>query len=367
MKLQEITLRRVRLPLIRPYRVSYITFEEFEPIIVEVRDSDGRTGWGEGHISPGSSAETRDGGWAFCRDYAARLVGRSADQAKAMLIDVVHESRVAASAIVSAIEMLEGNPLLAVDDAVSFPLLTPFNSFDHDAIPDEVEQHLAAGYRTFKIKIGLDVEADLARVAAIQSAVAGRATLRIDANRAYDEATGCRFAAALDPTGIELFEQPCPAEDWHANAAVAKVSTVPLMLDEPICEIGDIERAATIEGVGLCKLKLRRFGGLDRLERALRRVSDLGMEPVLGDGIGADIACWMEACVARTTIRNAGEFNGFLKPGISLFTNPPTFENGAMVLPRNYVPEVDRDVLARHEIASERYAAPQISVPSLSQ
>ena len=79
MKLQEITLRRVRLPLIRPYRVSYITFEEFEPIIVEVRDSDGRTGWGEGHISPGSSAETRDGGWAFCRDYAARLVGRSAD------------------------------------------------------------------------------------------------------------------------------------------------------------------------------------------------------------------------------------------------------------------------------------------------
>jgi len=66
MKLQELKLRTVRLPLIRPYVLSYRTFTEFEPIIVEVRDSDGRVGWGEGHISPGSSRETRKGGWAFC-------------------------------------------------------------------------------------------------------------------------------------------------------------------------------------------------------------------------------------------------------------------------------------------------------------
>lgn len=64
MKLQELKLRTVRLPLIRPYVLSYRTFTEFEPIIVAVRDSDGRVGWGEGHISPGSSRETREGGWA---------------------------------------------------------------------------------------------------------------------------------------------------------------------------------------------------------------------------------------------------------------------------------------------------------------
>src|SRR5437667_5995274 len=50
MKLHDLTLRRVRLPLIRPYVLSYRTFTEFEPIIVEVRDGDGRVGWGEGHI-----------------------------------------------------------------------------------------------------------------------------------------------------------------------------------------------------------------------------------------------------------------------------------------------------------------------------
>ena len=40
MKLQELKLRTVRLPLIRPYVLSYRTFTEFEPIIVEVRDSE---------------------------------------------------------------------------------------------------------------------------------------------------------------------------------------------------------------------------------------------------------------------------------------------------------------------------------------
>ena len=76
MRLHEITLRTVRLPLVRPYVLSYRTFTEFEPIIVQVRDSDGRIGWGEGHISPGSSAETREGGWAFCREHAAAVIGK---------------------------------------------------------------------------------------------------------------------------------------------------------------------------------------------------------------------------------------------------------------------------------------------------
>ena len=41
MRIREITLYRADLPLITPYKLSYNTFETFEPIIVEVRDEDG--------------------------------------------------------------------------------------------------------------------------------------------------------------------------------------------------------------------------------------------------------------------------------------------------------------------------------------
>jgi L-alanine-DL-glutamate epimerase-like enolase superfamily enzyme len=252
--------------------------------------------------------------------------------------------------------MLEGAALLAPGRALRLPLLTPFNAATPETIAAEVERRLDEGFATFKIKVGSDVEADLARVAMIQQAANGRASLRIDANRGYDAAAGCRFASALDPAGIELFEQPCAAEDWAANERVAAVSSVPLMLDEPICALSDIERAAGIAGVGYCKLKLKRFGGLERLRRALDRVRECGMEPVLGDGLGGEIACWMEACVAQVTIRNAGEFNGFLKSTARLFAPTIGFEAGALVMPAGFAPEIDRAALAAHETRRERFA-----------
>jgi L-alanine-DL-glutamate epimerase-like enolase superfamily enzyme len=361
MKLHELTLRKVCLPLIRPYVLSYRTFNEFEPIIVEARDGDGRIGWGEGHISPGSSSETREQGWTFCREHAAAVVGKITSEAKAIIAANVSASKVAATALLTAIEMLEDHPLLRIDRAVRLPLLTPCNSTTPTEIEEEIERKLTDGFRTFKIKVGKDAGADLARVNLIQQAIAGRATMRIDANRAYSEADACRFAVALDPTNIELFEQPCRAEDWQANANVAKVSGVPIMLDEPICELADVERAASMKNVGYCKLKLKRFGGLDLLRGALDRVRQCGMEPVLGDGLSSELGCWMEGCVASVTIRNAGEFNGFLRPKVRLFAEPLQLVAGKLALSPGYVPAIDADALAAHEIARERFAPARFS------
>ena len=355
MRLHEITLRTVRLPLIRPYVLSYRTFTEFEPIIVQVRDGDGRIGWGEGHISPGSSVETRDGGWAFCREHAAAVVGKDTREAKAIISANVSASKVAATALLTAIEMLEDHPLLKIDREVRLPLLTPFNSSKPDEIGPEVERRIEEGFRTFKIKVGKDPADDLKRVHTIQRAIDGRATMRIDANRAFSETDACSFASSLNPSGVELFEQPCRAEDWDANAHVAQVSTVPVMLDEPICELADVKRASTIPNVGFCKLKLKRFGGLDLLREALDAVSGAGMELVLGDGLSSELCCWMEACVARVTIRNAGEFNGFLKPKVRLFAEPLQFTAGELVIPPGFRPTIDPDVLAAHEVACERF------------
>src|SRR5262245_16812002 len=355
MRLQKIVLRTVRLPLIRPYVLSYRTFDEFEPIIVEVRDDDGRVGWGEGHISPGSSSETRDGGWTFCNKYAAKVVGIDTADAKAIVAAHWEDSHVAATALLTAIEMLEGHPLLGIETDSRLPLLTPFNSTSPKEIEMEVERLLHEGFRTFKIKVGKDADADLERVKTIQRAIGGRATMRLDANRAYSQSDGSRFAAALDPAGIELFEQPCHSDDWDANAKVAKASTVPIMLDEPICGREDIERAANIHNVGFCKLKLKRFGSIDALRRALERVRAIEMEPVLGDGISSELQCWMEGCVARHVIRNAGEFNGFLKPKVRLFAEPLRFAAGELVLAAGYTPTIDADVLAAHELARERF------------
>jgi hypothetical protein len=61
----------------------------------------------------------------------------------------------------------------------------------------------------------------------------------------------------------------------------------------------------------------------------------------------------MEACVGAVTIRNAGEFNGFLKTKRRLFGEPLRFAAGALILSPGFSPEIDLDALAASEITRE--------------
>jgi L-alanine-DL-glutamate epimerase-like enolase superfamily enzyme len=355
-KIASITVQRLDLPLVRPYRLSYRTFESFEPYLVEIRDSEGRTAFGDAHISPGSSAETRQGGWEFLTEQSRVAIGRETEDVRRTLIEVSSQSKVAATCLVTALEMLQDHPSLDIDTPTILPLLAPVNATEPDAIAREIDQGIEAGFRTFKVKVGKDVVDDLSRLCITQDAVAGRATLRLDANRAFSRDQALRFLEGLDPRGIQLFEQPCDADDWDANAEVAAASPVPIMLDEPICSLADIERAGTIPGVGFCKLKLKRFVSLELLREGLEAVRAHGMEPVLGDGLGSEIHSWLEACIARTTIKNAGEFNGFLKPRDRLFTKPLRFEGGAIHLEAGYKPSLDRTTIERLTANSITYS-----------
>ena len=352
-----IELYRLRVPLTVPYKVSKRTFHAFAPLVAMVRTRDGRVGWGEASISPGYGSETPDGGWELLKTWSERLTGQTLSAARDVLAPEATTNPHAASVLLSAIEMIEGSPLLTVHEDAQVPLLVPVNAMQPDRVADEVEGYVADGFQTLKVKVGFDVDADLIRVAAIQRALTGRATIRLDANQAFNVEQGRRFAAALDPNGIELFEQPCDKADWAANAAVAAVSTVPVMLDESIYGVDEIERAAKVPGVGFVKLKLKKLGSLARLEPALQRIRTLGMQPVLGDGTATDISCWMEAGVARTTIRNAGENNGFLKLTHQLFVEPLPFEHGAIRLPKGWWPAVDEARVRQLATETQRYAA----------
>lgn len=357
MVISEIVVRQLRLPLVKPYKVSFRTYTEFEPVVVEMIAADGTVGWGEAYVPAGSTRETAESAWKFCCEKAAGLAGREAGEIGSQIDAEVGQSPFAACAMLSALAMVTRHPALLVDKETRVPLLVPVSATDQNAIAAEIEERLAQGYRTFKVKVGWDVDADLQRVRWVQQALHGRAMITMDANRGYDVAQGMRFASALDPEGVLLFEQPCEADEWESNARVAGVSTVPLMLDESIRNESDIERAATVQGVRHVKLKLKRVGGVDRALSAMRRARALGLGICLGDGVATEIMCWTEACVSRGFLSGAGDMNGFLKPKARLLANPLPFERGDIVLRPGYWPEVDREVLRAHQTRESRYAA----------
>ncbi|MCY0855195.1 mandelate racemase/muconate lactonizing enzyme family protein [Cupriavidus sp. D39] len=352
-----VTVHQLAFPLIAPYRLSSGDLRLFDPIVIEIRDSEGRCGWGEALIIPGYTHESIEGAWQVAATLAERIVGLRLDQAAALVTAWILPNPGVVSAILAALDMLGGEPMLHPGHDVDVPLLAPCQEHEPARIRDEVDSLIAQGFCTLKVKVGYAWQDDLDRLDTIQAAVAGRASLRLDANRGFSRKDGIAFARRLQPHGIELLEQPCGADDWDDNAAVAAVSTVPVMLDESIYGMEEIERAAGIGNVGFVKLKLKKVGNAGMLRDALHRIRELGMTPVMGDGVSIEIGCWMEACVAAHTIDNAGEMNGFLKVRQRLFANPLPFSQGAIRLRAGYWPEIDREVLAFHTRDSKAFHA----------
>jgi o-succinylbenzoate synthase len=331
---------RLSLPLVKPYHLSLGAIHAFDTIVVEAADGE-RAGYGEATYVNGYTDETLETAWESAKEWCGLVAGGSTAVARERLAPLLAEAPFTVSAFGTALDMLEGNARLRVETETRIPLLALLQGETEEEIARDIDAALRNGYQTLKIKVGFDANDDLARMRAIQRVNGGRCKLRLDANQGYSRQDALRFASSLDPDSIELFEQPCAKEDWDSAAAVARVATVPMMLDESIYGRDDIERAADLGAARFIKLKLVKAGCIDTLARDLARIRELGMEPVLGNGVATEISNWMEACAARGLVTNALESNGFLKPRRPIVRKPLRFEKGAIVLEPGWAPQLD--------------------------
>ena len=346
---ERINVYRLRVPLLVPYRLAFGPVEHFDTVIAEVIDRDGNSGFGEATILTGYTDETIDECWEAAQRFAAEMAAGAADPMP-RIAQLGIELPFTATAFGSALEMLDASPLLDLSADASVPLVGLLNAKDEAAMHKEFDAMLMAGFRTIKVKVGFEVNADIALVRTFQKVVGGRALIRLDANQAYTADEGIAFVKALDPEGIELFEQPCAAGDWDSHMAVARVAQVPMMLDESIFGLADIEKAAKLKAAAYIKLKLMKMVTLKELSAGIDRIRELGMKPVLGNGVACDPGCWMEGCIAARQIDNAGEMNGWLKARAPLLRDRLGFSDGAMQLRAGWKPRLDHEGFAPYTV-----------------
>lgn len=351
-QLDSIAAYRLEVPLTKPYRLAFGSVERYDSIIVAATDRAGRSGLGEATVLTGYTDETIDDAWRVAREFAARVAAESREARLASVFALAETHPFTATAFGTALEMLDASDDIAASAAV--PLVGLLDAQGDEAIAAQFEALLAAGYGTVKIKVGFDVDADAKFVRAVQRAGRGRARIRIDANQGYTAEQGVAFVRALDPHAIELFEQPCAAGDWDAHLRVARAAAVPLMLDESIYGIPDIEKAASLECAQFIKVKLMKCVTLESLTAAIARIRALGMQPVLGNGVACDLGCWLEARIAAGHIDNAGEMNGFLKTEASLLDRRLVFESGSIKLEPGYLPGLNLESVKRYCVESLR-------------
>jgi len=342
----QVAAAKLQLPLTVPYRLAFGEQRQFDVLLVAIQ-CEGKTGWGEATILPGYTNETFDSSWKVANEIVQR--GKTTSDLKAAANDFLHDAPFTASAFLTALDWLNGHETLKRSGR--FELLGTVNgkSSDIGKLEQEVEDLLAKGFKTLKVKIGWDPEPDLHQVDSVRRIAKGRAKLRIDGNQGYRRDQAEYFLKKLDPADIELVEQPCPAGDWDSAVAISKVASVPLMLDESIYSLDDVDLAAKLKCADYIKLKLMKIGTLDMLEKGLRQIADRGMKAVLGNGVATDLGCWMEICVGLSCVTTAGEMNGFLKTPLQLLKPRLRYEKAHVILDGNQ-PTVDLKAIQKSEI-----------------
>lgn len=333
---------KLRLPLTVPYRLAFGDQTHFDVLLVGVL-RDGNVGWGEATILPGYTDETMEQSWTLAGELIENC--KTVGELQSSCDTLLHRAPFTATAFLTALDWLDENPILKRTGR--FDLLGTVNGkADHPAeLEKEIETLIERGYRTLKLKVGWEPDADLKQVNTIRQMVRSRAKLRIDGNQGYTRDQAIHFLKHLTPEDIELVEQPCAAGDWESAKALVGAGEVPLMLDESIYSLNDIDRAADLKCADYIKLKLMKLGRLNTLEKGLRQIADRGMKAVLGNGVATDLGCWMELCVALGNVETAGEMNGFLKTPVQLLT-PALKCDGPCVILDGIKRQIDLGVVA---------------------
>jgi muconate cycloisomerase len=267
----------VDVPTVRRHELSSLSVTAQSYVIVELRLTNGVEGIGEAATlgGPRWSEESVESIKATIDVYLApAIIGAPANRFEAARIrmdEAAKRNNAAKAAIesalfdavgkslgVSAVQLLGG----AVRESV--PVLWTLASGDPAQEIEEAEKKLDARlHDTFKIKIGArSPEADVARLRRLAGALAGRASLIVDANQAWDETTAVRCLPVLAELGVRLVEQPLPAWNLAGMARLRARSTVPLMADEGVFSAHDMLDVARAGAADVVSLKLVKHGGL---------------------------------------------------------------------------------------------------------
>lgn len=243
-------------------------------VIVELRTDDGTVGWGE--ASP-----------------LEQFTGETVDSIKVMLEIrllplVVGQDPFAIAAIHARLDSLPHNPSarsaldMACHDLMGRLSGRPVHDFLGGACRDtvvvdrpigilptdeavrEAEAYVERGYRTLKLKIGVDRRRDAERALAIRRAVGPEVRIRVDGNQGYTVPDAIRALRAMEAADLDYVEQPVPAWDHAGLAEVRRATGLPVMADEAVHTLRDALSLIEHRAADVFALKLIKTGGLYR-------------------------------------------------------------------------------------------------------
>jgi len=274
MKIDQIILTHVRVPLTEPFKISNGEITEKDAILVGVHSA-GLVGYGESSPMSGSfySEETPESAWdCLVGELIPRVLQSHPANVEEVnnLMDSVAGNAFAKAGVETAFWDLaaqqEHVPLYkrlgGKRNQVEAGLAVGIVPSIKDLL-QSIEKHLVEGYKRLKIKIqpGWDVKP----LSEIRRRF-GVIQLMVDANCAYTQAD-LSHLKSLDDFDLMMIEQPLPKDDLEGHAKLQAISRTPICLDESAKDIPTVQRAIEMKSCRIVNIKIQRVGGLLNAKR----------------------------------------------------------------------------------------------------
>lgn len=265
------------MPLQHVFQTSTGTTSLRECILVEI-EAGGLTGWGEcvAKRIPNYSYECVGTAWHILSEFAVPLLlktrlGHPDDTITAL--DSIRGHRMAKAALNAAVWDLYAqarqqslaealNDGLAARDRVLVGVSVGIEP-TVEALVEQVEGFVRAGYRRVKLKVKPGV--DLDRIQAVRQAFPD-IPLSIDANSAY-RLSDLDHLRRFDEFGLLMIEQPLEEDDIYEHSLLQPALRTPLCLDESITTLTAARSALALGACRIINIKPSRVGGLSQARR----------------------------------------------------------------------------------------------------
>jgi L-alanine-DL-glutamate epimerase-like enolase superfamily enzyme len=209
----------------------------------------------------------------------------------------------------------------------SKPQLMPVTSYTIGIDTPEVfaqKVQEAAGYRAIKVKLGSSN--DKALIETVRSIT--NVPLYVDANQGWtDRQQSLDLVYWLHEQGVQLIEQPFLKTDYDSNAWLTQHSPIPILGDEAVQRLADVERANGIyHGINI---KLMKSAGMHEAKQMIAKARELGLKILIG--CMSETSCATLAAAALAPQCDWADLDG---PLLTI-NNPykmPSFEDGKWVL-----------------------------------
>lgn len=308
-RITEIATARLVRELHTPFVTSLRRTTQVVSIVVRLRDSDGRTGYGEAPQVWRVTGESLDSIEACVHGpLAEAMLGfepASVEPAQVfgrLQAAVVANGGARAACEIAAVDLLARAAELSLPaflGGTAGPVRTDV-TVAADGAAWSPQRLASAGFDQVKIKVGLD-PSDVQRVIAIHDSMPG-VPVRLDANQAWNLDSASAAVEALLDAGVplEFLEQPLPAWDLAGHAELRRRFGVPVVLDESVFSVHDLHRAIGAQAVDTVNIKLAKCAGLYAGIEIGHEAAAAGLGVMVGSMMESELGVSAAAALAAT-------------------------------------------------------------------